>query len=140
MTGVAEPGGRGDVAEPPLAVVLEQYVAAAHGRHVEVRVAVIVDVGERGGDADLSRQRHARLGSDVLESAAAGIPPELVAADLVDEVDVRQPISIDIRYRQAVAMVVVRGLVRLARVVNDSMRERDAAVGAPIGELEIVER
>ena len=40
----------------PVAVVLEQHVAAAHGRHVEVGVAVVVDVGERGRDADLARR------------------------------------------------------------------------------------
>ena len=46
---VVQAGGGGDVAEAALAVVLEQHVAAAHGRDVEIGVAVVVDVGE---DAD----------------------------------------------------------------------------------------
>ena len=79
-------------------------------------------------------------GGDVLESAAPGIPPELVAADLVDEVDVEQAVAIDVRNRHAVSMIVVRRLVRLSRVVDDPVLERDAALGQPVRELEIVER
>ena len=55
----------------------------------------------------------ARRRRDVLEPAAAQVPPELVAADLADEVDVRQAVAIDVGDRDAVAMVVVRRLVLL---------------------------
>ena len=76
---------------------------------------------------------------DVLEPAAAGVSPELVAADLVDEIDVGTSVAVDVGDRQAVAVIVVSGLVGLARVVHDAMAERDAAGGQPIGELEIME-
>ena len=66
--------------------------------------------------------------------------PELVAADLVDEIDVEQAVAVDVGDRQAVAVVVVRRLVGLAGVVDDAVLERDAALGDAIGELEIVER
>ena len=71
---VVEAGCRGDVLEVALAVVLEQHVAAAHGGDVEIRVAVVVDVGERGRDADLAGDRDAGRRRDVLELAAAEIP------------------------------------------------------------------
>ena len=64
----------------------------------------------------------------------------MVAADLVDEVDVGEAVAIDVGDRQAVAVIVVRRLVRLAGVVDDAVPERDAALGEPVGELEIVER
>ena len=41
-----------DVLEMPVPVVLEQHVAAANRRDEQILVAVVVDVGERGGDAD----------------------------------------------------------------------------------------
>ena len=116
----------------PLAVVLEQHVAAADRRDVQVGVAVVVDVGKRGGDADLARHRDAGRRRDVLKLAAAGVLPQLVAADLVDEVDVGQAVAVDVRDRDAVAVVVVRRLVGLAGVVDDAVLEGDAALGQPI--------
>ena len=71
---------------------------------------------------------------------AAGVSPELVAADLIDEVDVRQPVSVDVRDRQAVAVIVVRRLVRDGGVVDDPVPERDTALGPPVLEPEVVER
>ena len=136
---VAEARGRGDVAETPLSVVLKEHVAAANGRDVEVRVPVVVDVGKRSGHADLARHRHSGRGRDVLELAAAGILPEAVGSDLVDEVDVLSAVAVDIGNRQAVAVVVVRRLVRLAGVVDDAVPECDTAFGDAVGELEIVE-
>ena len=140
MADVAEAGRRGDVAEVAVAVVLEQHVAAAHGGDVEIRVAVVVDVGERGRHADLPGDRHAGRRGDVLELAAAQIPPELVAADLADEVDVGQAVAVDVGDRDAVAVIVVRRLVGLAGVVHDPVLERDAALGETVGELKVVER
>ncbi len=87
----------------------------------------------------LSGDRHAGRRGDVLEPAAAGVLPELVAANLVDEVDVGQAVAVDVRDRHAVAMIVVRRLVRLAGIVDDSVLEGDAALGQAVRELEIVE-
>ena len=140
VPGVAEARRRGDVTEAALAVVLEEHVAGPDRRDVQIRIAVVVDVGKRGRHADLARHRDTGRGGDVLEPAAADILPELVAAHLVDEVDVGEAVAIDVRNRQAVAMIVVRRLVRLAGVVDDPVLERDAALGQPVGELKIVER
>ena len=123
-----------------MAVVLEQHVAAADGRDVEVGVAVVVDVGKRRGHADLVRHRHAGRGGDVLELAAAGVLPELIAADLVDEVDVGEAVAVDVGDREAVAVIVVRRLVGLSGVVDDAVLEGDAALGEPVRELEVVKR
>ena len=68
------------------------------------------------------------------------ILPELIAADLVREIDVGQPVAIDVGDGQAVAMVVVGGLVGLAGIGHDAVLEGDAALGPAIGEGEIVER
>ena len=86
------------------------------------------------GDADTGRC------GDVLEPAAAGVPPELIAADLVDEIDVGSSVAVDVGDRQAVAVIVVSRLVGLSGVVDDAVPERDAACGQPVGELEVVER
>ena len=139
MTDVAEPGRRGDVAEAAVAVVLEEHVAAADRRDIQVRVPVVVDVGKRSGHADLARNRHAGGSRDVLELSATDVLPELVAADLVDEVDVSQAVPIDIGDGEAVAVIVVSRLVGLAGVVDNAVPERDAALRQAVGELEIVE-
>ena len=78
---------------------------------------------------DLVRHRHAGRRRDVLEPAAAGVPPELVAADLVDEIDVGEAVAVDVGDGQAVAVIVVRRLVGLAGVGHDAVLERDAALG-----------
>ena len=123
----------------PLAVVLEEHVAAAGRGHVEVLVAVVVDIGEGGRDADLARDRHAGRRGDVLEAAAAEIPPQLVAAHLADEVDVGAAVAVDVGNRDPGAVIVVRRLVGLAGVVHDAGLEIDAAFDQAIGELEVVE-
>ena len=80
-------------------------------------------------DADPAGHRDAGLRGDVLELAAAEVLPELVAADLVDEVDVGQAVAVDVRHRDAVAVIVVDRLVVLPGVVDDVVHEGDAALG-----------
>ena len=65
--------------------------------------------------------------------------PELVAAELVDEVDVGQAVAVHVRDRDAVAVVVVDRLVVLAGVVDDPVDERDAALRDAVGEVEVVD-
>ncbi len=122
-----------------VAVVLEQHVAASNGRDVEIGIAVVVDIGERRRDADLAGYAHTGRLRDVLELAAAEVPPELIAADLIQKVDVEKAVAVDVGDRDAVPVIVVRGLVRLARVLDSVMDERNTAFGEPVGELEIVE-
>ena len=65
-------------------------------------------------DADAIGQRDAGLLRDVPELAAAEILPELAAGELVDEIDVFEPVAVHIGHRDAVAVVVVHGLVEPA--------------------------
>ena len=62
------------------------------------------------------------------------------AAELVDEVDVGQPVAVHVGDRQAVAVVVVHRLVGDGRVIDDAVLEREAARRLPIAKLEVVER
>ncbi len=139
MADVAEAGGGGNIAEPAVAVVLEQHVAAADGGDVEIGVAVVVDIGKGRRHADLAGDGHAGRGRDVLEPAAAEVAPQLVAAGLRREVDIGEPVAVDVGDRDPVAVIVMRRLVALPGVVNDVVREGDAAVSEPVGELEVVE-
>ena len=127
-----------DVGEPAVPVVLEQDVAAAYRRDEQVLVAVVVDVREGRGHADAVGERDAGVLRDVRKPAAAEILPELVAADLIGEVDVRQAVAVHVGDGDAVAVVVVHRLVRDGRVVHDAVDERDAAFLDAVGELEIV--
>ena len=122
----------------PFAVVLEEHVTAAHGRHVEIRVAVVVDVGKRRGHADAALDGHARRLGDVAKFPVAEILPELVAAELADEVDVGEAVSVDVGDDDSVAMVVVIGLVELPRIVGRLVRERDPALRLLVGELKLI--
>ena len=140
VSDVVEARRRGDVLEAAAAVVFEETVAASYGGDVKIRIAVIVDVGKRRRDAYLVRHRHTGGCRDVLEPAAAEVSPELVAAHLVDEVDVQPAVRVDVGHRQTVAVIVVNRFVGLAGVGDDAVLERDAAFDEAVGEPEIVER
>ncbi len=140
MPHVANASGRRDVAESAVAVVFKELIAGADGGDVEIRVTIVIDVGKRGRHTDLACHRDAGGCRDVLESTAADVLPKLVAANLADKVDVRQTISIDIRDRHAIAMIVVSRFVGLAGVVDDAVPERDAAPGQLVCELKVVKR
>src|SRR6185295_16655477 len=93
---VVQPRLLGDVLEAAVAVVEEQMVALADGGDEEVRVAVAVDVGEGGGDADLVGEGDAGFGRDVAELAAPQVLPELVVPELGDEVEVQQAVAVHV--------------------------------------------
>jgi len=59
MPDVSDAGRRRDVLEGAVAIVLEQHVTATHGRHVQIGVAIVVDIGKGRRDADLAGNRHA---------------------------------------------------------------------------------
>ena len=77
---------------------------------------------------------------DVPEPPAAEVLPELVAAHLIDEVDVVQAVAVDVSDGDPVAVIVVDRLVMLPGVLDDVMDEGDAARRDGVGELKIVER
>ena len=138
MAGVVHAGFPGDVPKVSAPVVFEEEVAAADGRDEEVLVAVVVGVREGGRDAHAVRQGHARLARDVPEAAVPDVLPELVAAELVDEVDVDETVAVHVGRGDPVAVVVVDGLVEQARVVHDPVQKRDAALLLPVREPEAV--
>src|SRR6476646_3020503 len=104
MAHVVEARRGGDVSETAVAVVLEQHVAAAHRRDEQVGVPVVVDVRERGGDADFPGDTHYGGRRDGLKLPASETFPQLIAAHLVDEVEVNHTVPIDVRNREPVSM------------------------------------
>ena len=139
VTHVSHSRLRGDVPKLPAAQVLEQPVAVSHRRDEQVGVAVVVDVGERARDRDGVFHAQPRLVSDVLEPAATQVPPQLVAAELRDEVQVGQPVAVHVGGAESRPVIVMVVLVGLARVVDDSVCERDAARLPPVREPEVVQ-
>ncbi len=138
VTDMLEPRLAGHVAESARAVVLEEDVAETDRGDVEVGVAIVVDVGEAGGGADPIGQSDAGRFGDVLEAAAAQIAPELVAAELADEIEVESAVAVDVGHRDAVAVVVVVRLVALRRVGGDLVLEGDPALRLPVAQRELV--
>src|SRR2546423_1546258 len=94
-----------------VAVVLEEDVATTDRRHEQILIAVVVDVGERSGDPDAIGEPDAGFGGDVAKSSATKVLPELVAAELVDEIDVFESIAIHVCHGNAGAVIVVDQLV-----------------------------
>ena len=138
MARVADAGGGRDVAERPGAQVFEEMVPVPHGRHEEIGIAVVVDIGKRAPDGDLVRHRYTGIARDVDELVVARVAPELVCPELRQEVEVGTTVAIDVGCADAAAMIVVDELVVLARVIHDPVLERDTAFAAPVGEMEIV--
>ena len=124
MAFVPGAGCLGDVPEGPAADVLEQAVSRANGGDVEVRIAVVVDVRERGRHGDAVGEGDTRLVGDVFELAAAGIPPQRVSAGLGDEQDVHPAVVVDVGRSDAVAVIVVHRLVAPRRVFKRCDGER----------------
>src|SRR5206468_5447374 len=101
-------------------------------------IAVVVDVGECATHGDLIRHGQPGSGGDVHEPTTAEVLPELVGAELREEIEIGEAVAIDVGRAQAAAVVVVSQLVRLARVVDHPVHERDAAGLPPIRESEVV--
>ena len=139
MSPVAETRLVGDIGESSLAVVLEQHVARLHPGHEEIRVPVVVVVGEGGRDAQPVVESDTGCLGDVLEGAVTPVAPELVAAELGDQIEVAATVTIDIGNRDAVAVIVVSGLEGLGVVLGHQVAKRDATLGSAIAETEIVE-
>ena len=135
---VLEAGPPGDAGELRLSAVLEQMIAAADRGREQVGVAVVVDVGEGSGHPDRPGQRQDfRRGR--LEAPGAGVAPQLVAPGHVREVDVEEAVAVGVGDRDAVAVVVVGGLVALAGVAGGDVGKGDPGLLPAVGETEIDE-
>src|SRR3982751_2316787 len=139
MSGVSHPGRLGDVAEATAANVLKEMIAVAHCRYEQIGIAVVVDVSERAADRD--RVRHLQPGRfcDVSEPATALILPQLVGAELRDEVQIGQSVAIDVGRANTGAVIVVDELVSLARIVDHPVLEVDSALAHTISEPKVVQ-
>src|SRR5262249_10665855 len=62
----------------------------------------------------------------------------LVTPDLVDEINVEPPVSVDVRDGQAVAVVIMGGFVGFGAVLHRVLFKADAAFFIAVGELEVV--
>src|SRR5262245_31636842 len=128
-----------NVREMAFPVVFEEDVSLADSADEQVLIAVVVDVGERGRDADPVSQRDTGLSRDIHESTTAEILPKLTAAPLIHKIDIGQSVAVHIGCSDAAAVVVVNELVIESRVVDDPVREGDAAGLHAIHELKLVE-
>src|SRR5437016_10183658 len=134
----AQAGLLGDIFESSVAQVLEQEISHPDRGDEQVRQAVIVYVCEGSGHADLIFQANSRRGGDVFKLPVPQIAPKLVAPKLIDEINVEPSIAIHIGNGQAIAMIVMDGLVVFGRVIHRVMFKGYAALLVLIGKLEIV--
>ena len=113
VAGVLEPELLRAVGERAVAVVDVQDVAAvhrevAHARDVDVEMAVAVHVGHRDAGRPPAGPRHARALGDVLEPVVPLVQVEPVGPEVGGEVEVGQPVAVDVARRDAAAVVVVQ--------------------------------
>ena len=135
---VPDAGCSSDVAKLPRAQVLEELIPVAYRGHEEIRISIVVDVGERARHRDRIRHHESRLVGDVHEPSAAGVLPQLVGAELGGEVEIGEAIAIHVSGTHSGSVVVVDQLVILPRVVYDTVYEADTAGLPPISETEVV--
>src|SRR5580704_5419554 len=127
-----------NVLEMAMAIVLEENITFVHGGYEEILMPGVVDIAERGGNADAVLQAHAGLLRNVLKFSIAQISPEFVAAELIYEVDVVLAITIHIRYGNARAVVVVDRHI-LARGIRDrAMTKGDSTLLQLISKMKLM--
>ena len=119
------------VAERPVVVVDVEHVPAVDAEvidatHVEIHVAVAVDVGR--GDAGLPADRIGDAGAlgHVLEAVVALVQIEAIRAAVGREVEVGEPVVVDVSDRDAAAVVVVEVVQDVERgVFGERVGEAD---------------
>ncbi len=102
------------------------------GGDEQVRIAVVVHIRKRAGAADPARQPYARLLRDVFKLPAAQIAEQLIGPPLVDKINVQFAISIHIRHRHAVAMIIMARHPILRRIIHGAVLKGDAAGTQPV--------
>src|SRR5664279_339378 len=111
MSGVIESGLHRDVSEFAVSEIVEKAVAVPHSGDEQIRFSIVVNISKGCGYTDLPAHSHAGLLSNVFELATAEVSPKLVTTHLIHKIDVIEPITVHIRHRDAVAVVVVVGLI-----------------------------
>src|SRR5690606_7473661 len=129
----------GDVAKSAGAVIEEERIPSLHARNVQVGIPIVVYVREGSRNRNAVVQPDAGFLRDILEPTPADVSPELVLTDGRDEIDIDQPVPIDIGHGDAIPVVVVIGHPGSARRVHDLIPECDTALTEPIGEGKPVE-
>ena len=109
---VIEPVLFRSVGERPVPVVDVEHVAPVHREvvdagDVDVQPAVAIDVRHRDAGLPAVRVGDARFLGDVLELIVALIAIELVRAEVRSEVEIREPVPVDVAGGDATAVVVV---------------------------------
>ena len=128
----------GDIAEFPATQVFKEHVTHLHGRHEQVGIAIVIQIGKRRGDTNFVVQSHSCGRRDVLKLSVAEISPKLAAANLVDEVKIDLAVAIDICRGQTRAVIVNDRLQVPPAIIHDMMLEGDSTTLNFIGELETV--
>src|SRR5579863_2098761 len=133
-----EAGGFGYVPEVSMTITLKQRIPAKNGGDKKGLGSVIIDVGKGRRDADSSRQGNPCLFSDVFKFSTAQVFPKLIAADLVYKVNVIKSVIVDVRDRNAGAMIVMHWLIVDAGVVDYVVYKSNSALLYLVGEVELV--
>src|SRR5213594_2446785 len=139
MADIVDTRGFRDVLEMAAPVVLEQNVAAAYRGDKQVLIPVVVDVRKRGGDTDPVGQGHAGAFRDIREPPTPQVLPQLVPTKLIHEVNIFEPVAIDVGGRDSRSVIVMDRLLKDPRVVHDVFDEGDPAFFELIPELKLVE-
>src|SRR5690349_16204317 len=127
-----------DVLESAMSKILEQDVTHFDCRDEQVGESVVVNISKGGCHADSVIQPDSRQGSDIFKLAMAKVAPKLIAAKLVDKIDVEQTITVHVGDRQTRAVIVMDRLVVLCGVIDDMVFETDAAFLVMVRELKVV--
>src|SRR5881296_2764349 len=109
----------GNILEPTTTKIFEKYIPHAHSGDEQVRIAIVIHISKCRADTHPIRQPYARACGDVLKPAPSNILPKLIAAELAYKVNVQQAIAIDVRDRDARAVVVVDRFIVVPNIIND---------------------
>lgn len=129
----------GYVLEMAVPVVLKENIPFIDGGDIKILVPTIVDITKGRSDADAAFHTHAGLLGDIFKFSIAEIPPQFVATELADKVNVVQSIAIHIGDGDAGAVVIVDGHVITRGVDGGVFTKSDSAFLELVGEMKSVE-
>ena len=119
MARIVESGLLRDVFESAVAQIFEQDVTCFYRRHKQVRAAIIVNVSKGSSHTYPITQAYSCLLGDILEAAISQVSPKFAAAELVDEVNVVEAVSVYVRRGHTIAMVIVDWVIQLRSIIHN---------------------